>query len=374
MKRVLIAPLDWGLGHATRCIPIIHKFLSAGCEVVLAGSGDSLRLLCLEFPDLTSITLPAYRPEYPRSGSMVWKMTFQLPKFVRVISRENSVLKKIVEEQKIDIVISDNRYGLFHSRIPSVLITHQSNILMPQRFGWLQGMVRYFNHRQMKKFSVCWIPDFPDSNRLAGELTFFGATHELPVMHIGILSRFMRKRDSSTVKYQVLLILSGPEPQRTILENIVMPQLKASGLSYFVVLGKPRPGADPDPNVADFLTTDQLLDRLNASELVICRSGYSSVMDMAALGKKVVFIPTPGQTEQEYLARTLQEKGIAFSMAQDQFNLQYALEESRKYNGFPNGVQDDNLLSQAVGKILALRKGRSVQSNHSTILSPENVP
>lgn len=374
MKRVFIAPLDWGLGHAARCVPVIGKFLAAGCEVVLGGSGDSLHLLRAEFPSLAFITLPAYRPQYPSSGSMVWKMASQLPKFIRAIFRENAMLKKLVKEQKIDVVISDNRYGLFNAKIPSVFITHQSNILMPQRFGWLQGVVRYFNYRLMKKFTVCWIPDFPDKkDSLAGALTSFESTGSLHVENIGILSRFSRLRVYTPIKYKILLILSGPEPQRTILENIVVPQLKASGLSYFVVRGKPDQIPQNDPCVANFLATDQMLEKISSSELVICRSGYSSVMDLAALGKKAVFIPTPGQTEQEYLARTLHEKGIALSIAQHNFNLHFAVEESQKYGGFPDGGPDDELLTRAIEKIQGLKTLRQEDSNQSTILSSEKA-
>jgi uncharacterized protein (TIGR00661 family) len=373
MKRVLVAPLDWGLGHAARCVPVVHKFLSAGCEVVLGGNGASLQLLRADFPTLAFITLPAYSPQYPRSGSMVWKMASQLPKFIRAIYFEHVMLRKFVDEQKIDMVISDNRYGLFNTKIPCVLITHQSNILMPQRFGWLQRVVRYFNHRLMRKFTVCWIPDLPDKkNCLAGELTF-ASTESLHVEHIGILSRFTRQEISPSTKYQVLLILSGPEPQRTILENIVVPQLKASGFSYFVVRGKEDQISQNDPHVANFLATDQMLDKISSCELVICRSGYSSVMDLAALQKKAVFIPTPGQTEQEYLARTLHEKGIAFSMSQHGFDLKFAVEESRKYKGFPNLPQGDESLTRAIEKILAGKTSQHEDSNQSTILSSEKA-
>jgi uncharacterized protein (TIGR00661 family) len=354
MKRVLVTPLDWGLGHATRCIPIIRALIEHNCEVFIAGWGASLELLHEEFPDIKIIQLEGYNPEYPSSGSMVWKMAKQLPKFIRTIAFEHQAIEKIIASKKISLVISDNRYGAWSSQIPSVLITHQSNILMPKRFGWLQGLVRFFNHRQMKKFSVCWIPDLPHGKNLAGDLISFGDTKDLKVEYIGALSRFRKQEPvNKNFQYKILVILSGPEPQRTILENLIIPQLRQSTLSYFVVRGVFDADEIEDPNVTDFLTTKNLQEKIETSEIIISRSGYSSIMDMAALEKKAIFIPTPGQTEQEYLARILMQKQIAYSMKQKEFNLIKAIEESASYTGFINFETGDAFLKNAIKKILS---------------------
>lgn len=166
MKKALIAPLDWGLGHATRCIPIIRELQRQGCSVVLAGSGDSLVLLKKEFPQSPAYSLPAYAPRYPDRGSMVWTMCRQLPHFVKVISSEHRALKDVLLREKIDLIISDNRYGCWSHKIPSVFITHQSNVLMPQRFGWLQNVIRKLHGTLIDRFHACWIPDLPDRPRL----------------------------------------------------------------------------------------------------------------------------------------------------------------------------------------------------------------
>lgn len=350
--RVLLAPLDWGLGHAARCIPVIRELQGQGCEVLLAGSGDSLAWLKKEFMQLRAFELPGYQPRYPRHGSMVWAMTRQLPHFMNVIGHEHRAIENIIREAKIDIVISDNRYGCWSRKVPSVFITHQSNILMPQRFGWLQHVVRKTNVSMINRFSLCWIPDFPGEKSLAGDLISFGtADIAIRTEYIGWLSRFSPSVNTSK-KYDVITVLSGPEPQRTILESILLPQLKASPLDFRVVRGLPAAtGHTDDHRVVNFLDSSPLQEAIGAADTVIARSGFSTVMDLQALGKKAVFIPTPGQTEQEYLAQRLTEKGIALSVKQEAFNLAEALEKSREFSGFGT-LPENSLLKDAVSRLL----------------------
>lgn len=352
MKRVLISPLDWGLGHATRCIPVIRELQFRGCEVVIAGSGASLELLKQEFPDLSCFPLPGYHPRYPSKGSMVWTMAYQLPHFLSVVSEEHKAIETLIKTENIDLLISDNRYGCWSSGIPSVFITHQSNILMPRRFGWLQKFVGRLNERMMKRFDACWIPDFPDDHSLAGDLIAFGnADLRIRKEFIGSLSRF-ETNTNVPKKYDVVAIFSGPEPQRTILESIVVPQLKASALQYLAIRGLPEARTpQPDTRLVNFLSSRELQECIEAADLVIARSGYSTVMDMQALGKKAVFIPTPGQTEQEYLAHRLMEKGIAFYMKQNDFDLHAALSQSRNFSGF-RVLPKNNYLKDALDKFL----------------------
>src|SRR6478609_3806099 len=160
-KRVLVAPLDWGLGHATRCIPIIHELLKRNCEVSIATSGDALLLLKAEFPELQFFELPSYQVTYSRSIPFVTNIFLQLQKFLLVISKEHECVRKIIIEHKVDLVISDNRFGCWSKLVPSVMISHQTNILMPFHLKWLQPVINFFNRSQIKKFTECWIPDFP---------------------------------------------------------------------------------------------------------------------------------------------------------------------------------------------------------------------
>jgi UDP:flavonoid glycosyltransferase YjiC (YdhE family) len=366
MKSVLVTPLDWGLGHATRCIPLIKELLNRKCNVVIAGSGDSLLLLKLEFPQLTALMLPAYQPVYPLGGSMIFKMLAQLPKFLSTIRKEHAAIEQIVKSAKIDLVISDNRYGCWSSAVPSVFITHQTNILLPRKFKSFNEPLRRFNFSLIKKFSFCWIPDYPDGRSLAGKLKSLEKKgHLIKVKYIGPLTRFTSPSSSETL-YDVLCILSGPEPQRTELEKIVAPQLKSSELRYFIARGLvSKRGDEKNSSGADFLNATELQNMIEQSEIILSRSGYSTIMDLASLGKKAIFIPTPGQTEQEYLAARLKAKGIAFSVAQRDFNLMEALSKSHSYTGFNQFPADGRLLSEALDDVLQETVSGNLQHQES---------
>jgi len=360
---VLITPLDWGLGHATRCIPIINELLNRNCNVVVGGSGDSLALLKIEFPQLTFISLPAYRPVYPLSGSMVWSMLKQLPKFLSAIKKEHLAIEQLVKSSRIDLIISDNRYGCWSSAVPSVFITHQMNILLPPKFKWLEKIVRRLNLSQIKNFSICWIPDYPDGRNLTGKLISLGRNaHLIKVKYIGALSRFTQGKAKET-KYDVVCILSGPEPQRTAFEKIAAEQLVRSGLRYFIVRGvvseEHKRGTTFEG--ANFLKASDLQSVIEESEYVLSRSGYSTIMDLAALGKKAIFVPTPGQTEQEYLAARLRSKGIAWTMSQQDFDMAKAWDRARSYAGFNQFTNDIDLLTEALHEIVPLTVTQEMQ-------------
>ena len=356
MKRVLVAPLDWGLGHASRCVPIVGALLQKGCTVIIAGNGRSLELLKLEFPRLQFEMLPAYDPKYPARGSMVLKMIKQIPKFLAVIRDEHLVVEQLVEKYKIDVVIADNRYGCWSTKARSVFITHQSNIMMPQKFGWLSGVIRRLNNKLIRRFSYCWIPDFAGEKSLAGALAdvqHFDAG--MAVRHIGVLSRF-KKSSPAPKKYDLLCVFSGPEPQRSVLETMVVAQLKDHSFSVAIVRGIPR--GEPkktllvNADVFDMLNTGQLQQLIDHSELVLARSGFSTVMDLARLRKKAIFIPTPGQTEQEYLAKRLRSMKIAYSVQQPEFDLRAALRDADTFKGFADLPEESTLLERALTEIL----------------------
>lgn len=349
MARVLITPLDWGLGHASRCIPIIRKMLELGHRVDVGSSGPALSLLREEFPRLNFLELPSYNPRYPAKAGMVWKMSLQLPKFINVIRSEHDVVTAYVREHGIDLVISDNRYGCWSPDVRSVFITHQSNVLMPRRFGWLGRWVRSTNESLLRRFDVCWIPDYPGEHSLAGDLVSFGGIRFTGKLDfIGSLSRF-KAHGLSVRKYDILAVCSGPEPQRSLLEALLLPQLRRSGKRFLLVRGVIEEGGEGE--VVNFLTTEKLGEAIASSDVVIARSGYSTIMDLQVLEKKAIFIPTPGQTEQEYLAARLKERKVAFSMDQDNFDLRVALRESDKYAGF-SMIEREDLLTPALLQVL----------------------
>jgi len=348
-RRVLIAPLDWGLGHATRCIPLINELIKRNCEVLVAGDGDSLLLLKQEFPQLTFLSLPGYRPTYSTTQGMAWSMARQLTKFRRTIREEHACIDRYVKAYGLDFVISDNRYGCWTAHVPCIFITHQSNIMMPKRFGWLAPVIRRINHGFMGNYTACWIPDLPGDHALAGDLISFGKhTANDTVRYIGPQSRFTPGPAEKTI-YDIACVFSGPEPQRTAFERIVVPQVKASGLRYFIVRGLPgATGQTGDEHCVNFLASAALQNVLEQSACIVARSGFSTVMDLAALKKRAIFVPTPGQTEQEYLAMRLMQQGIAYTQAQHQFNLASAWEASKKYTGFVQAHSDPALLARAL--------------------------
>jgi uncharacterized protein (TIGR00661 family) len=351
-RRVLITPLDWGLGHATRCIPIINEFLSQGCEVFIGSSGGALILLRNEFPGLKIFELAPYAPIYSASSSLVWKLAQQSLKFIRIVNREHKQTEEIVSKENIDLVISDNRYGCWSHKAKSIFITHQVNILLPPEVKWLEGIINYFNHYQIKNFSSCWIPDQKGDDNLTGRLS---ETSELTIKYIGTLSRFINRNNNQKQEVDVLVVLSGPEPQRSILENSLVQKLQSIDKSVWIVRGIPGDSGkrvEGNISIVDFLNTAELQNLVEQSNLIIARSGYTTIMDLEVLGGSVVFVPTPGQSEQEYLADRLKKKGIAFFMKQDEFDIGIAIKESKRYAGFQKKENNQMLLQQAISNLI----------------------
>ncbi len=332
-KRILICPLDWGLGHATRCIPIIRLLLKKNAEVLVAADAGSLALLKQEFPQLTFIPFKGYDISYPEKGSMKMKMMLSIPKIVSRIKAEQKELDLLIDKYKIDVVISDNRYGCHSAKTKSILITHQLMIKAPIGEALLHKKVVNF----IGKYDECWVPD-STSAKLSGDLA-----HKYPLpentFFIGALSRFNAPTESGTKTYDVMAVVSGPEPQRSIFEKLVLEQLKKSDLKALLVCGKTETSQKTETiknvTVVSHLPAEKMKEAILQSDIILSRSGYSTIMDLAVLGKKAIFVPTPGQTEQEYLGKLFFERGIAFSQAQAKFDLQKALEFSKKFKGFP---------------------------------------
>lgn len=333
-KRILICPLDWGLGHASRCIPLIRYLVERKHEVLIAALGGPEALLREEFPNLKIIPLHGYNIRY--SAKFLWlKLLTQVPKICVGIYREHQALKRICKAEKIDVVISDNRFGCWNSACSSIFITHQIFILAPV----FQSLIRRLNFWCMKQYQQVWIPDVKRSPGFSGILSH-GKNIPAHASYIGLLSRFTadEKNSSTENSYKICVLLSGPEPQRTLLETLVLAQLKALQLKSLVVRGLPNSNQKlPSTSliqIENHLSSALLQKHIAASELVVCRSGYSSIMDLAALGKKAVFIPTPAQTEQEYLAALFLSEKICFSANQNSIDLGHAIAQSQYYKGF----------------------------------------
>jgi uncharacterized protein (TIGR00661 family) len=331
---ILIAPLDWGLGHATRCIPVIQMLIQKKCNVLIAAEGKIKSLLQKEFPQLAFIDFKGYRIHYSKNGWMLpLQIGRQIPKIISTIQYENEGLKEIVKEHDVHGIISDNRYGFYHESIPSVFITHQLRIKTP--FGKIvDDYIQKLNYKYINRFSECWVPDNQTKNNLAGELSHPEKTPAVPIKYIGPLSRF-RKTDDQIEKH-LLILLSGPEPQRTNFEKLLIQQLNEYKGSIVLVRGLPGEanGLDLSSNVRVYnhLPAEELNQLMNEASMVVSRCGYSTVMDIAALKKQSILIPTPGQTEQEYLAKHLMENNFALCIEQNKFRLKNALELADQFN------------------------------------------
>ncbi len=330
-KRILIAPLDWGLGHATRCIPLIRHIESLGHTAIIAAEGRPLVVLQCEFPNREFIEFVGYQISYPKGGGMAWKMGVAAPRIMKRIAAEHHELNAIITKHRIDAVISDNRFGLYTSKVPCVYITHQVMIKSP----FFEPLLYQLHMRYMNRYTEVWVPDY-ENNGLSGDLA-----HKYPLPRnayfIGPLSRF--KPGQSKTKRDILVLISGPEPQRTRFELVVLEHLEKFEGSAMVVLGTPELNFEKSDKlrhrVVPHLPSDQMEIAIKESELVISRSGYSTIMDLSVLGKKAVFVPTPGQTEQEYLGHLFNNNRQHMLMLQRDFNLEEAWGNSENFSGFP---------------------------------------
>lgn len=346
-KHVLVAPLDWGLGHATRCIPIIRLLIMKGCQVSIASSGNAKSLLREEFPSLKFYDLPSYGAVYSKYVPFMIYIFLQLPKFLMAIAKEKKAVEKIVRENAVDLIFSDNRYGCRVYNVRSIFICHQINLIMPLWQKWISPVVNYFNHNLILKFDECWIPD-DRKIALSGRLSYPGLPN---TKYIGLLSRFIKGTDKKII-YHLAIILSGPEPQRTLFENIILNELKGVQFKSIIVRGVLN-GLNEKKIVGNVtyvnhLPAEQLQQVIEESEFVLCRSGYSSIMDLAVLGKKAILVPTPGQTEQEYLGKMMMKKKFAPCQRQNHFDLRKALAEIKNYTGFEGWSSQPNLLDEVI--------------------------
>lgn len=338
-KKILVAPLNWGLGHAARCIPIINALLQHNFTPILASDGAALSLLKKEFPDLEALELPAYNISYSKKGYLLkFKLFKDAPQILKAIRLEQRAIQTIVKKHDIGGIISDNRFGVYHKNVPSVFITHQLKVLSGNT-TWLSTKM---HQKIIKKFDACWVPDHFGPPHLSGKMGHLDKP-SFKVNYIGPLSRF--RKLSCDIEFDVMVLLSGPEPQRGILEKKLLTEFKDyKGKTLFVrgiVEAKQDCYTSGNLIVYNYMTTEFLEKYLNASRLIVARSGYTTIMDLAKLGKKAFFIPTPGQFEQNYLARRMKEKNWAPSCKQNDFTLD-KLEAIERFGGLETLDQETN--------------------------------
>jgi uncharacterized protein (TIGR00661 family) len=329
-KNILVCPLDWGLGHATRCVPIINELLSLNYNVIIGADKNPLAFLQQEFPQLKSIIIPGYKVTYDEKGSFL-KLLSEGIQFNKFIKKEHKFIDTIIEQNNVDIVISDNRYGLWNDKVQSIIITHQLFPKVPIGIKIAHQKIE----KLVANFDTCWIPDIEEDNNLSGDLSHL-KPFNYPHQFIGALSRF-KKQPEIKKEYDVIAIISGPEPQRAIFEEMAIEQIEKLHLKAVLVRGLPLSNSQTKIKssaikVFNHLPTEELQQYIQKSKIVVCRSGYSSIMDLVTLNKQAILVPTPGQTEQEYLAEYHINKKNFYTQKQKDFNLKGGLVEVEKYN------------------------------------------
>jgi len=348
--RILVAPLDWGLGHAARCVPIVHALLERGAIPILGADAGPLALLREEFPTLAQVRIPGVYVRYAKGKSQLWSMARQFPTMIQGVRAEKALFDRLRQQLRLDAVISDQRFGIRSAELPSVLITHQVFPFTP----FAQGALRRLNLRHIVRFDRCWVMDEAASPGLAGELSH-GPALPSNARYIGTLSRFAPEVVPSRVtRHRIVAVISGPEPQRTLLERILTDQLHRIEGRHLLVQGLPAQPADrQDGNVrvVSHLAGEALRQAMFGADLIVSRSGYTTLMDLAAIGLSALIIPTPGQQEQEYLGQLHLRSGRFLVQQQQDIDLRAALTMDPMHTAPALG---SSLLSEALDDLSSL--------------------
>jgi uncharacterized protein (TIGR00661 family) len=333
---IIYGVCSWGLGHATRSLPVIRKLTDENHNLTIISSGRALQVLQKELKDVVSYV---DIPDYPILISdtvyqFMVKSVLYWPLIIRRIQSGLSQVTKIVQKGRYHLIISDGRYDIYNKKIPSFFISHQIRIMNPLRIKFLERGSEYFNKFFFKRFAGVLVPDY-QTDDFTGELSHnLKAINEKALFYVGILSDFEKEQVKQDIDY--LISLSGPEPQRTILEKHILAQLDDLSGNIVMTLGKTEESCekyDDNIEVHSFLTKKKREYLMNRAKMIISRSGYSTIMDLAVLGTKALMIPTPGQIEQEYLARYLSKKGIFYSVNQDKMVLKRDVDLAQKTTG-----------------------------------------
>ncbi len=327
-KTVIYAIIDWGLGHVTRSTPIIRRLINDGNRVILVSHGKALSMLKEEFPECITRDVKDTQIAYPKFGWMfVFKIVSQVPKMLLGWRHERRQVKALIKEFNPDLIMSEMRLGFWNKKVPSVLITHQLRFHLPKHLAMFMIFGEWFNRIVFKHYNYIFVPDAEGEPNLSGNLSHNSRISRHPkVKHIGCLSSIVPDADPPEKDIDLLISISGPEPQRTQFEEKVLQQLDDISGNVVVTLGKPA----TENNIIKKTDNVMVYAHLNRKEMniimqrakyIVCRSGYSSVMELLALKKSALFVPTPGQTEQEYLAELYEKEGLFSYCAQDKLDL-----------------------------------------------------
>ncbi len=333
--KIAFALCSWGLGHATRSMPLIRRLVKDGHQVDIICSGRPLEFLKKNLSDSVDyVRFPEPPNPFSSSGSnFTLNLAATLPSLVLAVVRERKRFDRYFLKTRPDIVVSDSRYGVDTCKAPSYLISHQLRFMSPAAFKPL-NFTECLN-MIFKNYRKLIVPDF-EKDSISGDLSHnLRFTDRKRVEYIGALSDFCKRKDKEDIDY--MISISGPEPTRTDLEKKIFEQIDCLDGNVVVSLGKTgssSPVSRGNAQIYDYMDKDTREHIMNRAKIVVSRSGYSTIMDLYVLGKKALYIPTPGQTEQEYLARYLKEKGVSYFVSQDRLNISEDLAAAKEYKGF----------------------------------------
>jgi len=338
--KVLFGICSWGLGHAVRDLPLIKRMIQEGHKVSIVGTGRSLEFLRKELSkSCLFYDVPDYSPVYSEKAFSVAKFVGKLPIYLKEVAREHKKVKQLVDQTGFERIISDSRFGMYHPDVPSFLIFHQLRFIAPGRIRIFEKATEGFNYLSTDDFEKILVPDLEEESvSLSGDLShnlhYFNNKKRNKIEYLGILCDFKKRNLPQDIDYFVSI--SGPEPQRTILEKKILPQLSSLKGKVVVALGKPEENKDisyQNVRLFSYLDRKKQEEMMNRSRLVITRSGYTTLMELATLGKKALLIPTSGQTEQIYLAEYHFKKGNFYMVPQEKINLVKDVIEAERYPG-----------------------------------------
>jgi uncharacterized protein (TIGR00661 family) len=330
--KVLFGVFDWGIGHATRDIPLITELLKTN-EVHILSTGRALKLLKDYFAgQCTYYDVPSVYPPYTRTRFFQVTFALFLPRMIRNLQYARERSREIVSGG-FDKVISDCRYDVYDTPDNSYLINHQV------RFSTPFGAERIFEKllaRRMQKYKYVIVPDFEEqslSGRLSHDLRY---VNKDKIRYIGILSHLKKLQVTEDIDY--FISVSGPEPQRTVLQKKMIEMSGQLEGNVVIAGGIPESTttrSSENLRFYSFLNAEQQADMMNRAKFIISRPGYTTVMELAELDKKrALFLPTPGQTEQEYLADYYEKQGYFHSVSQYNLKLKKAIEDSKEFGGY----------------------------------------
>jgi len=363
-KTIVFCPLDWGLGHATRCVPIIQALTDAGAHIIIAADKGPALILKELFPLARHIPFPGLTIRYPEKGNMALFMARTFPKLIQQTGLERKFIQELVQKEKVDLVFSDNRYGVYTDLCPCIFMSHQLFIRGTQNTQFMEPLIRKITWSYIRKFDACWVPDFEIAPGMAGNLSHGNYYPHRQMLFTGPLSRFscVQAEKPDFEFPDILVLLSGPEPLRTQLEVKLMHQLTELNLQALIVQGLPHKGQTLSRNGSIWecphLPSAQLKYCIQNAKMIISRSGYSTVMDLIYLKQKAIFIPTPGQTEQEYLAKLYLQQKWFFSMPQNEFSVKHSSKEFENFS-FPETPNFEIDFANEMNKIYSLYRAKN---------------